>query len=136
MIGSLIGVAGGLLGVLVGGWIARGAFRTEYQFRKRNALRAVMIEMTRNDLTLARELDRVLPAWLVRAHSAGPRERAKVKKLPKLKKAAKKAASKPTKKAAKPVMKWTGVAVAAPAATALILPASWLAGCTGVGLQA
>jgi hypothetical protein len=74
-LGGVAAAIAALLGAMIGGFAtyqaATGQFRHEYNARKWDALRAVLIEIQVNQPALFRDLDRSLPAWLARCHRRG-----------------------------------------------------------------
>jgi hypothetical protein len=74
-LGALVGAAAGLLGAGIGGaatyWAAKIGFNTEYNYKKWDALRAVLRELSGNYHSMILDLDRALPAWLARSHRRG-----------------------------------------------------------------
>ncbi|MFN6183639.1 MAG: glycine zipper family protein [Burkholderiales bacterium] len=73
-IGAIIGALSGLIGAVIGGVATYLAstrqYRTEHRVRQNAALSACLLELCRNQPTLIRELDRILPLWLTRQHSS------------------------------------------------------------------
>jgi hypothetical protein len=75
LIDALTSAISGILGAVLGAWVAylaaKNQYLTEYRFKKWDALRAVLIELCRNQDSLYRDLDRALPIWIARAHTRG-----------------------------------------------------------------
>jgi len=71
-LGAIVAAISGLLGAVIGAIATYLAttrqYQTEYDTRQRAALAASLLEIFRNQSTLIRELDRVLPLWLSRQH--------------------------------------------------------------------
>lgn len=71
-LGAVVGAISGLIGAALGGFATYYAslrqYRTEHQTKQNSALAASLVEMCRNQSTLIRELDRVLPIWLARCY--------------------------------------------------------------------
>jgi hypothetical protein len=74
-LGGVVGAGAALVGAVIGSaatyWAAKAQYITEYNYKKWDALRAVLIELYTNQPMLALDLDRSLPAWLARAHRSG-----------------------------------------------------------------
>ena len=82
-LGGVVGAGAALVGAAIGSaatyWAAKTQYVTEYNYKKWDALRAVLVELYTNHPSLERDLDRSLPAWLARAHRRG--DAAALKKL-------------------------------------------------------
>jgi hypothetical protein len=69
---AVVGAEAALFGAVIGGaatyFAAKTQYVTEYNYRKWDALRAVLIELYANQPALTLDLDRSLPACLARAH--------------------------------------------------------------------
>jgi hypothetical protein len=74
-LGGVVGAGAALIGAAIGSaatyWAAKTQYVTEYNYKKWDALRAVLIELYTNQPMLTLDLDRSLPAWLARAHRRG-----------------------------------------------------------------
>lgn len=67
-LGGVVGAGAALIGAAAAYRAAKTQYVTEYNYRKWDALRAVLVELYANQPALTRDLDRSLPARLVRAH--------------------------------------------------------------------
>ena len=74
-LGGVVGAGAALVGAAIGSaatyWAAKTQYVTEYNYKKWDALRAVLVELYTNQPMLSLDLDRSLPAWLARAHRKG-----------------------------------------------------------------
>jgi len=75
LVNALTNASSGIIGAMLGAWVAylaaKNQYITEYRYKKWDALRAVLIELCLNQASLYRDLDRLLPIWLPRAHRRG-----------------------------------------------------------------
>lgn len=85
LIGDALAAASGLVGAIAGGAIgyyaARNQYKTEYRYRKWDALRPVLAEICRNQPRLQLDLDRALPYWLPRAHHSPTGDKKRIAKV-------------------------------------------------------
>ena len=74
-LGGVVGAGAALIGAAIGSaatyWAAKTQYVTEYNYKKWDALRGVLIELYTNQPMLTLDLDRSLPAWLARVHRRG-----------------------------------------------------------------
>jgi hypothetical protein len=81
-LGAVISAAAALIGAVIGGGLTYAAamhqYKLQYTDKRRDALRAILVEICENQSCLA--LDRALPAWLARSY-ADPIHERKLKEI-------------------------------------------------------
>jgi hypothetical protein len=84
IIGAAIGAVAALVGAGLGGFLSyygvMHQYDRQYGDRRRDVLRAALVEICENQASLVRDLDRVLPAWLARCQ-ANPRVEAQLREI-------------------------------------------------------